>query len=268
MKKYLPLIVILISVIIAFGCKEEETTPETATVTDTDYDNIANMIAQSYYVDGNDELNMMYDTVAISEGQNPAGSKASNTIIHNGVYGSTSISYQFTMYDENDNEMAVFDPMLTAKIMKQVTVDGNWSSTRVDKDWNRTNNLTVTGLIGDNATVIINGTGSSSVNNTFQALYSNFSSSYIADRSHTYTDVTLSTDSVNNPYPLSGTALFTYHVKKTRSNNYRDVEVEFDVNAELTFNGTSTPVLVVNKNRTYDVNLNTGSATTSSAGTN
>ncbi|HET7224398.1 MAG TPA: hypothetical protein VFK69_01695 [Candidatus Eisenbacteria bacterium] len=74
----------------------------------------------------------------------------------------------------------------------------------------------------------------------------------------TWADVMLLKNRTLDPWPLSGTMVWTLSIDRLRSNNVGDVASHFNATVTVTFNGTADPDITVNGVWRYKLDLITG----------
>ncbi len=139
-----------------------------------------------------------------------------------------------------------------------------WALTgTITKDrWNgslsRDRDITISGLLGSNASIIVNGTGAAERQRTvFRSDSSGLSRSYEMQSSLVIANVVTAAIALPDAFPASGTVTRNYSVTKTGALNGESV---FTRNSVVTFNGTQFVLLVVN-GKEFTLDLVTGQVT-------
>ncbi|MGD8320719.1 MAG: hypothetical protein PVJ02_09700 [Gemmatimonadota bacterium] len=172
---------------------------------------------------------------------------------HRGIGGSLSGTRSVTFYDAEGNEQTGYDPLTTASIHFILDISGEVSRDTWSATVDRSRDMTVSGLEGEETTRTFNGTGSQSVGRS-HTLEDGTESTFDIDGSASYADLMVPVPGSDPRYPLSGT--ITRDLTVTVVNNPRGNDFTKTVHVEVTFDGTSTAHAVINGEAT-DIDLTT-----------
>lgn len=160
---------------------------------------------------------------------------------HHGIGGDRSGTRVLTFFDAAGTEQDGYDPLTTASIHTVVEMAGQIERPRWSGSMERTRDLTVTGLEGEETTRTFNGFGEEAVSRV-RSVAEGTMHSYEMTGSSTQTDVVVSLPGSGDPWPLSGTVHRTMSVTVTGGPNgdfTREVEVT------ITFDGDATANAVI-----------------------
>lgn len=174
--------------------------------------------------------------------------------------GSADITFTVAYYDIDGEEQDTYDALTTEKVVWSDSFTSELITPVLVKSVTRTHQFDITGLVGENETITINGTGTADKTATRTHPLDKFIHSYHMTLSKAYGDVIWSTDRETYPYPLSGTIHLVINVEKTATTDDKEVEKTFSLDAMITFNGTCYPVLVIDKEKTFIINMTDGTA--------
>lgn len=167
-----------------------------------------------------------------------------------GVGGALSGTRTVTFYDAGGNEQAAYDSLTTASIHYVLDIEGAVSRGGWTGSVSRTRDMTVTGLLGVEATRTHNGTGSESVERS-RTLDDGTEATFDMEGTFAQSDVVIPVPGSDPGYPLSGTITRTMKVTVVNGPNG---DVTRDVNVVITFDGDNTATAVVN-GETYEIDL-------------
>lgn len=167
-----------------------------------------------------------------------------------GVGGALGGTRTVTFYDAAGAEQAAYDSLTTASIHYVLDIEGTvgrggWTGTV-----SRTRDVTVTGLLGVEATRTHDGTGSESVERS-RTLEDGTEATFDMEGTFTQSDVVIPVPGSEPGYPLSGTITRTMKVTVVNGPNG---DVTRDVTVVITFDGDNTATAVVN-GETYEIDL-------------
>lgn len=150
-----------------------------------------------------------------------------------------TITRSIAFFDGADLPMDQYDPLLTATIDIEMTVEGEVTRGPWTASTFRTRHLVFTGLEGENDTRIVNGEGEEEIERSGQPGNSP-ARSYLLEGDFTIEDVVMPVpgDGVD-PWPLSGTVTRTWTVTRNGEDPVTRIVI-------VIFNGTSTPDATVN----------------------
>lgn len=186
--------------------------------------------------------------LAFGPGGGPAGRPGGGM----GVGGALSGTRSVTFYDAADNEQDAYDALTTASIHYVIDIEGEvqrggWSGT-VD----RTRDMWVTGLVGEEATRTHDGSGAESVERS-RVLADGSEATFDMEGTFTHEGVVVPVPGSETRYPLAGTITRTMKVTVV---NGRQGDVTRDVTVVITFDGSSTATALVN-GEPYEIDLTT-----------
>jgi hypothetical protein len=162
-----------------------------------------------------------------------------------------------TFLDAEGNPQSAYDSLLTASIHVVADISGDvtigpWSATV-----QRHRDFTITGLLGDETTRTVNGTGNESVSRS-RVLRNDSTRSYDVAGNSTGTDIVLPVGpNGGNGWPASGTITRTYTITLTSGPNSGRTVTR---TVTITFDGTSTATATIN-GTTFTIDLPDRSAT-------
>jgi hypothetical protein len=148
-----------------------------------------------------------------------------------------------------------YSATLTGSANFKWSVAGTITKDRWNGSMSRNRDITVSGLLGANSTVIVNGTGAAERSRTvFRQDSSGLSRSYDMQSSTVIANVVTPAIALPDAFPASGTVTRNFTVTKTGVVNG---ETTFTRNSVVTFNGTQFVPLVVN-GKEFTLDLVTG----------
>jgi hypothetical protein len=153
-----------------------------------------------------------------------------------------TITRTCTFRDAAGNVQPAYDPVTTASVNVQTTVRGEVTRERWSATMDRTTNLTVSGLAGQETSMTWNGTGSGSSTRVRQG-EGGETRQYAMTHSGTVTNVVIPVPRTETSWPLSGSISRTVTV--TFTGGPRDGET-VQRTVTVTFNGTQFATLSVN----------------------
>lgn len=153
-----------------------------------------------------------------------------------------------TFYDADGNLQDAYDELSTDRIEVVTVVDGevvreNWSAVI-----NREREMTITGLVGEEAARTLNGTGTSEVSRSRHT--DDGDRTYEMSGSSTHSDVVVPVPGSDPRYPLSGTITRSMTSTRTDAEGTETRSMEMTI----TFDGDETAIAVVN-GETVEIDL-------------
>ena len=229
------------------ACLEDEPTEQ-------DYDDVAQGISAAISDgQGGGDVGSMNDALALAGNLAPDDITATGEGSYQGERAGLTYSYSVTCRDSADGEAAACDPATTDVAQVVVAWDGSLDLPQYQADASRTGDWTLSNI--QSGTAAFNGDGTFSFDSEFMSLDGNRTRTYQLDYTATYNNVLVDVDTG----ALSGgTAIFTVDAARTASNQFRDVEAEFSIEVDVTFNGDGTATLVLDGGRSYDLELANG----------
>lgn len=175
---------------------------------------------------------------ALAPGAGPAGRPGGGM----GIGGSLSGTRSVTFYDADGAEQDAYDALTTAKIRYVMDIEGDVARGPWTGSVSRTREMTVSGLIGEEATRTHDGTGSEQVARS-RTLDDGSEATFDLDGTFLQEAVVVPVPGSEPRYPLSGTVTRTMKVAVVNSPRG---DVSRDVTVVITFNGTNTATALVN----------------------
>lgn len=183
---------------------------------------------------------------APGEGPGPAGRPGGGM----GVGGAFSGTRSATFYDEGGNVQDHYDPLTTARIHYLLEIEGEVERGPWTGSIRRTRDMTVSGLLGREATRIHDGSGSETVQRS-RTLEDGGEVTFDMTGNFTVVGLVVPAPGSESRYPLSGTITRTLTV--TASGGPRG-DVSREVTVVVTFDGDATATVVVN-GETHEIDL-------------
>ena len=165
--------------------------------------------------------------------------------------GDLTITRSYQFFDAIGVIQQAFDALLTAKANIQTHVQGEKTGDHWSATIDRSRNMTVTGLLGDETERTWNGTGSSSATRSRHT--DDGDRSYDITCTLTVTNVVVPVERGSDRFPISGT--ITRHCTITITGGPRNGQT-FERTAVVTFNGSETATLTIG-DKTFDIDLKT-----------
>lgn len=253
------LLLLLLLPLIA-GCGNKVTAPG-AGVDQQTADDLALQAATSLALTGGDiQFAVSSSTFAAQTGARqatPARALWDTTIVWNGI---TYVATR-TFYDALDNALPAWDPA-AVRLRWTSRAYGTYEGLRDTASVGHEAELDIRGLEAAEDTLTFDGVCRDTLENRFRSLDGLRTRYFYWVSSATARKV----DRLKNAgpvdgWPLGGTMTFTVSADRLRSNARADVEAHFDATVVVTFNGTSTPDLVVDGTWHYRWNMLTGAVT-------
>lgn len=161
---------------------------------------------------------------------------------HHGIGGDRSGTRVLTFFDAAGNEQDAYDPLTTASIHTVVEMAGQIERPRWSGTMERTRDLTITGLEGEETTRTFNGFGEEAMSRV-RSVGDGTARTYEMTGSFTKTDVVVPVPGSGDRWPLSGTVHRVMSVTVTGGPN-GDFTREMEVT--ITFDGDETANAVIN----------------------
>lgn len=169
-----------------------------------------------------------------------------------GIGGSLSGTRDVTFYDADGNAQDAYDPLTTASIHFVVQVSGDVSRGTWSANIDRTRDMTVSGLAGQETTRTFNGTGTETVSRS-RTDSTGTASTFDMTGSFSIDNLVVPVPGSDPRWPLSGT--ITRNMTVTVVNGPTGDRTN-TVTAVITFDGTSTATAVIN-GETMQIDLTT-----------
>lgn len=211
-----------------------------------DYNDVASAIAPMVVGDSGDTA-AMDDTLNAATGQVPANFNASGSGTLTGQRGSLSYTYNLNCQDDVGAAQTACDTQ-TDRATVDVTWNGELNTVRYQATVQRTGSWTLTDVTSPTAT--FSGNGTFDVQSEFQSFDGNRQRTYTLAYTAAYNAVQIDTTTRR---PTGGGATFTIDTRRTASNRFRDVEAEFTMTADVTFDAQGNATLVLDGDRTYNL---------------
>ncbi len=169
-----------------------------------------------------------------------------------GIGGSFSGTRTVTFYDASGAEQDGYDRLTTAEIHVLLDLAGDMTRGPWSAGIQRTRDMTVSGLVGEETTRTFNGGGSETVSRS-RVLDDGTEATHDMSGTFTYQDVVVPVPGSESRWPLSGTIHRTLEVNVVNGPN-GDVSRTLDVT--VTFDGDSTATAVID-GETVEIDLST-----------
>jgi hypothetical protein len=169
-----------------------------------------------------------------------------------GIGGTFSGTRSVTFYDASGTEQGAYDPLTTASIHVLLDLAGDVTRDTWSASVQRSRDLTISGLEGEETTRTFNGTGSETVSRS-RVLDDGTQASHEMSGTFTYEDVVVPVPGSEPRWPLSGKIHRTLNVDVVNGPN-GDQSRTLDVT--VTFDGDSTATAVIN-GETVEIDLST-----------
>lgn len=169
-----------------------------------------------------------------------------------GIGGTFSGTRSVAFYDASGTEQGAYDPLTTASIHFLLDLAGDVTRDTWSASVQRTRDLTVTGLEGEETTRTFNGSGTETVSRS-RVLEDGTQTSHEMSGTFAYQDVVVPVPGSEPRWPLSGTIHRTLNVSVVNGPN-GDASRTLDVT--VTFDGSSTATAVID-GETVEIDLST-----------
>jgi hypothetical protein len=223
---------------------------------DSDLDDIAVAVGALVGNEDGGEVGSMGDCEEIAAGEVPAGLTASGDGSFEGPRGGLTYAYTVTCEDESGSPLGACDATTdTARytVAWSGEIDlpriGYWASV------SRTGSWTLTGI--QSAATTLGGSGSFEMESEFEAIYRPVTRNFALQYDAEYDEVVIGPLGVVQ----SGEITYEVHAQRRREGRYGTTERELDVQVVVTFLGAGAATLVVDADRAYDLDLDTGEVT-------
>lgn len=175
------------------------------------------------------------------------------TFVRNGV----TFQITRTFYDAAGNPLSGFGPT-AVRLLWTSHASGMFTTDRDTASISHDAALDVRNIQVTKDTLDLAGFSNDSLQNVFRS-YDGTRTRYAHVVSNVnWTSVELLKNRTLDPWPLSGSMMWTLAIDRLRSNNIGDVESHFTATVVVTFNGTANPDVTVNGTWHYKLNLATG----------
>lgn len=222
--------------------------------TEQDYDDVARGISVAISDgQGGGDTGSIAHALELAAAITPDGFDATAEGSYEGEHAGLNYSYAITCRDAEGGPAVACDPSTTDLARLVIDWDGTLALPQYTAAANRTGDWTLSGI--QSGTAAFNGEGSFSFDSEFVSLDGNRMRTWQLDYAASYDDVLVD---VATAQPLGGNAQFSVAARRTASNQFRDVEAEFDIDVDVTFNGDGTATLVLDGSRSYELVLASG----------
>jgi|GEM_PF-1325438 len=231
----------------AASCVTDEPTEE-------DYDDVAQGISVAISDgQGGGDMGSIADALSLAAAITPDGFSATAEGSYQGQHAGLNYSYEITCRDAAGGPAVACNPDTTDEARLVVAWDGTLDLPQYDAAATRTGDWTLSGIQSGTAT--LNGDGSFSFDSEFMSLDGNRMRTWQLDYAASYDGVQIDVDTAA---AVGGNAVFNVAARRTASNRFRDVEAEFDIEVDVTFNGDGTATLLLDGSRSYELELASG----------
>lgn len=242
-----PVILVALALFTASGCLKGPSEEE--------YDDVATGVGALSASSGGGETESFKDATTASKGDLPEGLAQMGKGDLQGRRGGVSYSWELTCTDANGRAMDACT-LLTDTAHLVLHFDGDAQGATWNASLTRDGDWTLSDLTTDVAE--LNGTGSFHADAAFMAIYRNVSRSFVLDYEANYNAVKIRRADLAL---LSGTVHYEIHAEATKSRGSHETTRQFDISADLTFNGTNTAELLLDGDHRYTVQLDRGAVT-------
>jgi hypothetical protein len=227
------------------GCAQKSDEP-----TQQDYNDVASSVG-ALVAGGGGELASLEDSVGTATGEIPFGFSSNGSGQIEGTRGGLSFLYEVACTDVDGVTMAACDST-TDSASLLVEWSGNYDGDFWQFDISRTGEWSVSGLQGDVA--VFSGEGTFDVSSASQSLDGQRSRSFELSYAGSYD---ISWD-IAAQRVIEGAISYDVHAERHVDGEDADADAVFDIDAEITFDGTGTARLVLDGSHSYDLDLTTG----------
>lgn len=169
-----------------------------------------------------------------------------------GIGGAFSGTRTVTFYDASGAEQDAYDGLTTAEMHVLLDLEGDMTRGAWSASIQRTRDMTITGLEGEETVRTFNGSGSETVGRS-RVLDDGTQATHDMSGTFTYRDLVVPVPGSDSRWPLSGTIHRTLEVNAVNGPN-GDVSRTLDVT--VTFDGDSTATAVID-GETVEIDLST-----------
>jgi hypothetical protein len=161
---------------------------------------------------------------------------------HMGIGDSFSGTRSATFFDADGMEQPAYDPLTTAEIHVEMEFEGERSRADWSATIERTRSMVISGLVGENTTRQLDGTGTSVIARS-RHLEDGTERTYDMTSEAVFQGVVVPVPGSESRWPLEGTITRTIHVTIVNGPNG---DVERDIVVVITFDGDNTANAVIN----------------------
>lgn len=227
------------------GCAQKSDQP-----TQQDYNDVASSVG-ALVGGGGGELTSIEDSVATATGEIPFGFSSNGSGQLEGTRGGLSFLYEVACTDADGVTMAACDATTdTASLV--VEWSGNYDGDFWQFDISRTGEWSVSGLQSDVA--VFSGEGTFDVSSASQSLDGQRTRSFELSYAGSY-DIRWD---IAEQRVIEGSIAYDVHAERHAEGPNAEADAVFDIDAEITFDGTGTARLVLDGSHSYDLDLATG----------
>lgn len=226
-----------------FGCAPD----------DSDYDDVAAAVGALVSNEDGGEVGSMEDCGRIATGEVPEGLTRDGSGSYSGLRGGLTYEYGVTCADASGAVLEVCDGTTDSAryaVSWAGEIDlpglGYWASIARTGDW------TLSGIQSGESH--LDGFGTFDVETEFHALYRPVSRHFLLDYDAAYDDVRIGPAG----FVRGGEITYQVHAEGEREGRYGSSELDLDVEVVVTFDGTGGAEIVLDGDRTYDLDLETG----------
>jgi hypothetical protein len=227
------------------GCGEKSDQP-----TQQDYNDVASSVG-ALVAGGGGELASIEDSVGTATGEIPFGFTSNGSGQIEGERGGLRFLYEVSCTDADGVTMAACDST-TDSASLLVEWSGNYEGDFWQFEISRTGEWSVTGLQSDVA--VFSGEGTFDVSSASQSLDGQRSRSFELSYAGSY-DIHWD---IAAQRVIEGSIAYDVHAERHADGPAAEADAVFDIDAEITFDGTGAARLVLDGSHSYDLDLTTG----------
>ncbi|MBN8704772.1 MAG: hypothetical protein J0L62_02790 [Bacteroidetes bacterium] len=250
----------LSSFVLFSACDNEDKKSESTSLTNDEYTEVA-VVAGGEISSATEGDFSDISEAANYTGKAGLGKEAVDTTFEKGPL-TISLYRKFAPGIARDSSDFFIKGTSTSMVMKR-SVKGEWTKTAgmsnnsKSVSINKYHSIKVTGLDTVSAAMTLNGT--SSRDNYREMTMKAVETTFHVKGTGSKTDVVINKKS--DKYPESGTATYNMVIEKTKSKADKTVVKTITVSVQVTFNGTKTPEIIINKEKKFKLDLETGDVT-------
>lgn len=248
------------------NCADKSTgSDDSYTPTSADQEAVAVIVGQDLSTSNNGDMSEMETAYGMAKsGKNSMMKISKDTTITKNGFTITRYRKFFSGANGTGDSSDVFISGTSSSMKFRSSTNGTIDRPLLNiyREIHNSRTITADGLLPASNQIVINGTINHNSYHEFKSKNGLISNTFSKTATGTKENVTFlkASDSI----PDSGKLIYNLTMKKVKSRQDKTVEHEFTMQVEITFNGTNTPEMTVDKSRTskkYKVNLTTGDVT-------